>query len=74
MSDFNKPKSKPAFPQQFHGTTEPSLSGLSMRDYFAARAMVAWYCNVENEASKHPDSVAIWCYQLADAMLKAREE
>jgi hypothetical protein len=34
MSTFNKP----AFPVQFQGTTEPSFSGMTMRDYFAAKA------------------------------------
>ena len=48
--------------------------GISIRDYFAARALIAWYCNLEDGVSNHPDSVATWCYQLADAMLKAREE
>lgn len=48
-------------------------TGMTLRDYFAAQALIAWHCNVEDEASKHPDSVAIWCFQLADAMLKARE-
>ena len=48
--------------------------GMTLRDYFAAKALIAWYCNLEDGVSKHPDSVATWCYQLADAMLKAREE
>ena len=36
-------KTPPAFPQQFHGTSEPSLSGLTMRDYFAEKAMQALF-------------------------------
>jgi hypothetical protein len=74
----------PAFPQQFHGTSEPSLSGLTMRDYFAGQAMPSalkilmhdysrdmddWFWNykVDNEM------LAEAAYQIADAMLKARE-
>ena len=49
-------------------------AGMTLRDYFAAKALISWYCNKEDEASQHPDSVAIWCYQLADAMMKAREQ
>jgi len=48
--------------------------GMTLRDYFAAKALIAWYCNLEDGVSNHPDSVATWCYQLADAMLKAREQ
>ena len=66
----------PAFPcETIHpcGSHE-QVDGLSIRDYFAAKALIAWYCNLEDGVSRHPDSVATWCYQLADAMLKAREQ
>ena len=52
----------------------PAQAGMTLRDYFAAKALIAWYCKLEDGVSNHPDSVAIWCYQLADAMLKAREQ
>lgn len=61
-----------AFPVQ-DAFSMSTAQGMTLRDYFAAKALVAWYCKLEDGASKHPDSVAIWCYQLADAMLKARE-
>ena len=69
MSTFNKP----AFPQQFQGTTEPSLSGMTMRDYFAARAMQTILA-----AGNVIDHEYFWenaqlAYQQADEMLKARE-
>ena len=59
----------PAFP-----TRNTLNDGMTLRDYFAAKALIAWYCKLEDGVSNHPDSVAIWCYQLADAMLKAREQ
>lgn len=45
--------------------------GMTVRDYFAAKAMQA-------AISKHgfyddEKVFAIWCYETADAMLKARE-
>ena len=61
---------KPAFPQQFKGTTEPSLMGLTMRDYFAAKAMQAM---IGNELDCTTDALAGRAYVVADAMLKARE-
>jgi hypothetical protein len=68
----------PAFPQQFNGTTEPSLSGMTLRDYFAAKAMQGQLSIFENvtalarEQIKLED-VCIASYEVADAMMKARE-
>jgi hypothetical protein len=68
----------PAFPQQFNGTTEPSLSGMALRDYFAAKAMQGQLSIFENvtalarEQIKLED-VCIASYEVADAMMKARE-
>jgi hypothetical protein len=61
----------PAFPQQFKGTTEPSLMGLTMRDYFAAKAMQGLISI--DDLDMHQDDYARVAYQQADAMLKARE-
>ena len=60
---------KPAFPQQFKGTTEPSLMGLTMRDYFAAKSLPILMSFYEDM-----DGIAGAAYKMADAMLKAREE
>ncbi len=68
----------PAFPCEVewdqHGMrpvqTGPSRSleqGLSIRDYFAAKALPA----MSNE-NYSVDDIAAACYQLADAMLKER--
>jgi hypothetical protein len=60
----------PAFPHttQWDGIA-PAINyhGISMRDYFAAKAIneVGWYENMDNSAAM--------AYLIADAMLKARE-
>jgi len=43
--------------------------GISVRDYFAAAALP----QVDQRSHGTPDDIALECYQLADAMLKARE-
>jgi len=65
-------KNPPAFPQQFNGTSEPSLSGLSIRDYFAAQALSGLINYYSPEPTEHK-AIAELCYSLADAMMKARE-
>ena len=39
--------------------------GMTLRDYFAAKAMHICPLNSHSDAAR-------WCYQMADAMLKAR--
>jgi hypothetical protein len=63
---------QPAFPVQFKGTTEPSLSGMTLRDYFAAKAMQGMYANGSFPTGIMLDT-AKEAYEMADAMLKARE-
>ena len=46
-----------------------SRSGITVRDYFAAAALP----QVDQRSHGTPDDIALECYQLADAMLKARE-
>jgi len=61
----------PAFPHK--GYSGLPISGLSVRDYFAAKCLPAIY----NDSLREPDwrdAVADAAYQLADAMLKAREK
>lgn len=54
-------------------------SGMTLRDYFAAKAMQGWLASYP-ESDKHPvayhieDRIAEFSYLMADAMLKAREE
>ena len=71
---MNKPTNPPAFPQQFKGTTEPSLMGLTMRDYFAAKAIEGATVSAASNVRFNHALIAEEAYLLADAMLKAREE
>jgi hypothetical protein len=48
-------------------------NGMTLRDYFAAKAMQAIVSTVPHLRVIIPDHVAIEAYQYADAMLKARE-
>jgi hypothetical protein len=83
MTEFNKPTNPPAFPN-------PHLrddSGITMRDYFAARAMQGYISargwhpdfvfpeDFNFDAGKRAaDAVSVSAYKWADAMLKAREQ
>jgi len=66
-------KNEPAFPNEgFNGWGEP-FQGMTLRDYFAAKAMQAF------ESRKDLDDIAAInkanrCYRIADAMMKARTE
>ncbi|HHG0625402.1 TPA: hypothetical protein ACPUGO_004693 [Klebsiella pneumoniae] len=62
----------PAYPTQ-------GYEGLTVRDYFAAKAMQGWLAsypesNQHPAATHHENMVAELSYLMADAMLKAREE
>lgn len=62
----------PAFPLHNHGAQTLGLhvTGMTLRDYFAAKAMQAMETR---NASGTDYSRAIRAYEIADAMLKARE-
>jgi hypothetical protein len=82
MSEFNKPKNPPAFPFSVdNGETVKYMTGMTLRDYFAARAMQVIL------QSQYEDGIYIGdkdniseqvcansAYIMADAMLKAREQ
>ena len=59
----------PAFP---HNNDRPTYPGLTLRDYFAAKALLAgWpadYPPAYDNATR-----AKYAYEMADSMLKARE-
>ena len=68
MSEFNKPTNPPAFPR---GTgVTPYNSGMTLRDYFAAKAMQGFQ---EQWVYDNSDEIANKAYAMADAMMKARE-
>jgi hypothetical protein len=50
----------------------PNEEGMELRDYFAAKAMQAYWSD-ENVASDYKTAAA-WAYDMADAMMKAREQ
>ena len=69
----------PAFPSTFHnGWGEPE-KGMTLRDYFAAKAMQGQLSIFENvtalarEQIKLED-VCIASYEVADAMMRVRDE
>lgn len=70
----NKDNGGPAFPCEFGGTYQNRTSeGISIRDYFAAKAMqgmIASYGYLRSEV----DVIAGSAYDCADAMLKERDK
>ena len=61
----------PAFPRPHSGNTNFAQEGMTLRDYFAARAMAADMTDGIHE--KDFGWAAARAYKVADAMLKARE-
>jgi hypothetical protein len=71
---MNKETGGPAYPTtQYANGISPSghSQGMTLRDYFAAKAMLGLLTSTR--ISK-PDWIANDSYEMADAMLKAREE
>jgi hypothetical protein len=80
MSNIND--GGPAFPvldtSQNLATGETTVhqacySGMTLRDYFAAKAM-PWVASDVPAGSSFQDKVAVLSYAMADAMLEARKE
>ena len=67
----------PAFPFQrtsLDGESQVSCSGMSLRDYFAAKAMHGLMASLKRDGIAYdPAVVSDESYKLADAMLRARE-
>ena len=65
----------PAFPTTRDNYASPDSTGMTLRDYFAAKAMQAMASSPEHcsDGWAHSD-IAIQAYELADAMLRARGE
>jgi hypothetical protein len=60
-----------AFPSEsFTGEMRP---GMSLRDYFAAKALQGLVTAAGNRAEVEGDHLALLAYVLAEAMLEARE-
>ena len=61
----------PAFPNDVKQISE--RSGMTLRDYFAAKAMQGYCSNQQHTSSCTVGLTADCAYEMADAMLKARE-
>ena len=75
MNEFNKPTNPHAFPNP-HRT---DLTGMTLRDYFAAKAMQSMipFLSINDELTIENirgNDFARDSYAVADAMLAAREE
>jgi hypothetical protein len=66
----------PAFPNNIKITDEnfSELRGMTLRDYFAAKALQGICANPNCHAAAGEDKFAEAAYEVADAMLKAREQ
>ena len=67
---------EPAFPNEgFNGWGEP-FKGMTLRDYFAAKAMQGFLAYATHKGIYAPpdNELASAAFQLADAMMKARGE
>ena len=62
-----------AFPHTIEHLHQPVTAGMTLRDYFAAKAMQGLIHHFDfGTFSNDPMRVAAWAYDAADAMLKAR--
>lgn len=67
----NKPKNPDAFPCD---NKSEGYSGMSLRDYFAAKAMQSVMIGDGYRMYSLPEDMAQLSYLMADAMLKQREQ
>ena len=69
--------SESAFPWKDYdgqGNVCDVYSGMTLRDYFAARAMQAYISDLDFQHNMTKKDYAEAAYKVADAMLKAREQ
>ncbi|XUV83522.1 hypothetical protein ACREYP_08915 [Enterobacter sp. TMH.L2] len=63
----------PAFPELgnvAYNSEWDNQPGMTLRDYFAAKAMQGELAS--GESSQKAENIAEWAYSVADAMIKAR--
>jgi hypothetical protein len=75
-----QPDNPPAFPvpavAQSQYATMPGRPGMTLRDWYAGRALGAYLSapgSAGDQARDNYNLAAIWSYEMADAMLRARE-
>ena len=58
-----------------NGDCQYGTFGMTLRDYFAAKAMQAYITAYVNTGRQEPDHsyIPVWAYETADAMIQARE-
>jgi len=61
-----------AFPHTNHYGHK--ITGMTLHDYFAAKAMQGWLANPKTEYGTSYEKFAKVFYEMADAMIEAREE
>ena len=72
---MSKDTSGPAFPHHFTHDSVGDCTGMSLRDYFAAKAMQAMVSTPAYETGGWAiDDIAEQSYDMADAMLEARSK
>lgn len=69
----------PAFPRPYSKDEareglEYAEEGMSLRDYFAAKAMSAMLANPQTAPSCTDEKLCAWAYATADAMLEERKK
>ena len=65
-------KDTPAFPHTIEHLHEPQTTGMTLRDYFAAKALQGLLSESYDFSDRN--RIAVKAYDFADAMLKAREK
>ena len=66
-----------AFPHEITHLQKPLTAGMTLRDYFAAKAMQGWLATYPDNidySNVNTLAVAYFAYQMAGAMMDAREE
>ena len=71
---MSKQDGGPAFPIVASQFEYIANSGMTLRDYFAAKALIGIMADPTDTQPYTNDELAHWCYQVADAMLEARKE
>jgi hypothetical protein len=62
----------PAFPRPFSGTKQFAQEGMTLRDYFAAKAMHAIISDPDTQMSY--EEIAIRAFEYAEAMLEVKNK
>jgi hypothetical protein len=68
-NDDNNNNNEPAFPSDRFSET-----GMTLRDFFAAKAMAAMLSIEQVHFANTETQIATWAYQQAEAMMEARKQ